>query len=281
MLFLKKSLEVIMGKNKKIWLVTLFCLSFLLIFASGCSQSAKKSDDSTKTEQKQKPKKTKKDQKQPKTLASELKNSSKKSLVYSPLGDSLSVGLMANSQSDRFTSQFTRQIAKATGKKVEEKGTAMVGKTATNFGLPNVQTIIDQDPDIVTVEFGTNDAADVNNEKALPNYRSSIKQILDQLQQKTHAKIILMTSWSPADGPNKENDLRFDKVIKAEGKSRNLPVVNLADIWQGDPSVAGTPASITESVWNRPADTLHPNQKGHDKIAKALTKVLNQPIDNK
>lgn len=268
-----------MGKKKKVWLVVLLCLSFFVIFASGCSQSKSKSQSSTQTEQKQK--KKPKAKKHVKTLASELKDSSKKTLVYSPLGDSLSVGLMANSQTDRFTSQFTRQIEKATGKKVEEKGASMVGKTATNFGLPNVQTIIDQDPDIVTVEFGTNDAADVNNENALPNYRSSIKQILDQLQARTHAKIILMTSWSPSDGPYRENDLRFDKVIKAEGKNRNLPVVNLADIWQGDPSVAGTPASITESVWDRPADKLHPNQKGHDKIAQALTKVLNQPIDNK
>lgn len=267
-----------MGKKRKTWLLAVLCLSFFLIFASGCSQSKSKSDSSPKTEHKQKSKKTKKKEK---TLASELKDSSKKTLVYSPLGDSLSVGLMANSQNDRFTSQFTRQIAKETGKKVEEKGTSMVGKTATNFGLPNVQTIIDQDPDIVTVEFGTNDAADVNNEQALPKYKSSIKQILDQLQTKTHAKIILMTSWSPSDGPYRENGLRFDKVIKAEGKARNLPVVDLAKIWQGDPSVAGTPASITESVWNRPADKLHPNQKGHDKIAQALTRVLNQPIDKK
>ncbi|WP_125771105.1 SGNH/GDSL hydrolase family protein [Companilactobacillus furfuricola] len=267
-----------MGKKKKLWLMTWLCLGFFLVFASGCSQSKPKTESSPKTEQKQKPKKTKKSFK---TLATELKASSKKTLVYSPLGDSLSVGLMANSQTDRFTSQFARQISKATGKKVEEKGASMVGKTATNFGLPNIQTIIDQDPDIVTVEFGTNDAADVNNEQALPNYRSSIQQILDQLQAKTHAKIILVTSWSPADGPYRENDLRFDKVLKAEGKSRNLPVVNLAKIWQGDPSVAGTPASITESVWGRPADKLHPNQKGHDKIAQALTKVLNQPIDNK
>lgn len=267
-----------MGKNKKTGLLALLTLFLAIFLFSGCSNtSTNKKSSSVKTEHK---KKTAKPKKQKPTLASELKNSKKKTLVYSPLGDSLSVGLMANSQKDRFSSQFARTIAKETGKKVQEEGASETGKTATNFGLPNVQTIIDQKPDIVTVEFGTNDAADVNNPQALPNYQNSIKQILDQLQAKTNAKIILMTSWSPSDGPYRENDLRFDKVIFKEGKARHLPVVNLAKIWKNDPSVAGTGAEITEPVWGKPADKLHPNQKGHDKISQALTKVLNQPIKN-
>ncbi len=275
-------LEVVMGKrNHYRWLL---CLTLLLVVVSlsACSTHEKTTKQSnTKTEQtKSKSKnKAKTKAKSKKTIATELKNSSKKQLVYSPLGDSISVGLMSNSVHDRFSSQFARTLAKETGKKVTEEGAAETGKTATNFGLPNVQTIIDQKPDLVTVEFGTNDGADVNNPQALPDYQNSIDQILTQLQSQTKAKIILITSWSAPDGPYAQNYLRFDKALTALGKKHNVPVVNLESIWQRNPSFTGAPASITEPVWGKPADKMHPNQKGHDAIAKALTKTINEPID--
>ncbi|AKP68442.1 SGNH/GDSL hydrolase family protein [Companilactobacillus ginsenosidimutans] len=260
--------------SKARWLSLLaFLLMFVLVTGCSSKQSSSK-HSSPKTEQKKTVKKTKPTKK---TLATELKDSPKKTLVYSPLGDSLSVGLLADSKENRFSSQFTRTIAKETGKKVTEEGASSVGKTATNFGLPNVNTIIAQKPDIITVEFGTNDAADVTNPKALPAYQNSIHQILDQLQSQTKAKIILMTTWSPSNGDYVQNDLRFDKVVIKEGKDRNLPVVNLSKIWQGNPNVTGSTNNTSYNVWGS-KDDFHPNQAGHDQIAKALTKVLNQEI---
>ena len=263
-----------MGKKiKRSWLIFLTLLITVFV-AVGCSQKTSTKTTAVKTEHK---KTVKKSKPATKTMATELKDSSKKTLIYSPLGDSLSVGLLANIEQDKFTSQFARTISKETGKKVTEEGASSIGKTATNFGLPQVQTIIDQDPDIVTVEFGTNDAADVNNPQALPNYRNSIHEILDELQSKTHAKIILMTSWSPDNGPYAENDLRFDQAIIQEGKERNLPVVQLSKIWQGNPNVTGGDYSQSYQTWGR-KDDFHPNQAGHDQIAKALKDVLNQGI---
>lgn len=276
MLFSKLvSLEVLMGKRKKsIWIILLTVMLTVFVVA-GCSNNTTTKHTKTKTEQKVKPKKEKPVKK---TIATELKNSKKKTLVYSPLGDSLSVGLLSDNSKDKFTTQFTNAIAKETGKPVKEEGTSSIGKTATNFGLPQVSTIIAQNPDIVTVEFGTNDAADVNNQQALPNYQNSIHEILDQLQSKTHAKIILMTTWSPNNGPYVANDLKFDQVIIKEGKDCHLPVVNLSKIWQGDSTVTGSSAQATQT-WSGRHDNFHPNQKGHDEIAQALIKVLNQGIN--
>lgn len=279
MIFLLNYLGSCYGEKQKPALACFLTLLGVLLIISGCnSQSSKSKSKPRANKTEHKTKTNKKSDPQKKTIVSELKDSKKNTLTYSPLGDSLSVGLLADTKTDRFTSQFARTLQKETGKTVKEAGASQIGKTATNFGLPVIQAIIDQDPDIVTVEFGTNDAADVNNPQALPKYRSSIKQILDQLQSQTHAKIILMTSWSPKDGPYVDNALRFDKVILDEGKSRHLPVVNLADIWQNDSQVTGSTSQESRNTWGGRHDNLHPNQLGHDKIAQALKKVINQKI---
>lgn len=270
----------IIMKRKRI-LTSLFALIFLLAAVIvGCSKQTKTSDSNqatTKIEQKQKSKTSKnKTNKKSATIATQLKDSSKKTLTYSPLGDSISVGLLADKKTDRFTSQFTRTLEKQTGKIVIEKGSAKIGMTATNYGLPHVNEIIAQDPDIVTVEYGTNDGADVNNPRALPNYQSSLDQILTQLQEKTHAKIILITSWSAANGKYVDNYLKFDQAAIKIAQKHNVPVVDLAKIWQGNTSVTGGSAAST-ALWGV-NDTIHPNQHGHDEIAKALTKAIDQPI---
>lgn len=257
-------------------------LLLLTVFISGASllSSCSQKEKQTQTSVKKKSSNTKKAKKKgPKiiTVADKLKNSSKKNLVYAPLGDSLSVGLFADSKASRFTTLFTKDIEKATGKKVSEQGISVVGKTASNFGVYQVNSIAAKDPDIVTVEFGTNDAAGGASASALNAYETSMNQIVDTLQKKTHAQIILMTSWSPADGKNIEADKQFDQVIYKIAKQKNLPVADLSTIWEHNDSVTG-PAGKTISDFSDylTRDNFHPNQLGHDKIAELLNSKLNQ-----
>jgi len=93
-------------------------LVVLMILVSGCSQqkATTKSVSEPKIEHKETAESKAKSELKSETILNDLKNSKKKSLVYYALGDSLSVGLFSDSMSRRFTSIFTRDLQKGTGK---------------------------------------------------------------------------------------------------------------------------------------------------------------------
>lgn len=179
---------------KKIWL-GLGVL--LLLLAAGCGvsrQAAKSSRSSAPVRSRQASAAS--TPPRPTRLA-QLKAKSKTQLVYAPFGDSLSVGLFADKKATRFTSLFARQLARLTSKTVTEAGIAEVGKTATNLGVPALPQLIAQHPDVITIEFGTNDAVGGATPTALAAYQQALTTIVTTLQKETSAQLILMTTWSP------------------------------------------------------------------------------------
>ena len=262
-------------------LFILLFLSILTVGLVGCSKQATKSTtkQETKTAKVTKSQRTTTKKSSVITMASKLKDSKKKQLVYAPFGDSLSVGLFANSKSQRFTTQFTNDISKQTGKKVTEAGISQVGKMASNLGLSQVNSIVAQDPDIITIEFGTNDAAGGATSSALNNYESSMNSIIKTLTTNTDAQIILMTTWSNNGGIHATADKQFDKIVYQLGQAYNLPVADLSTIWEGHNDVTGPSGTAINdfSTWG-PRDNFHPNQLGHDQIAALLAKKLATPI---
>ena len=175
---------------KKIWL-GLGVL--LLLLAAGCGvsrQAAKSSRSSAPVRSRQASAAS--TPPRPTRLA-QLKAKSKTQLVYAPFGDSLSVGLFADKKATRFTSLFARQLARLTSKTVTEAGIAEVGKTATNLGVPALPQLIAQHPDVITIEFGTNDAVGGATPTALAAYQQALTTIVTTLQKETSAQLILMT----------------------------------------------------------------------------------------
>ncbi|KRK78888.1 SGNH/GDSL hydrolase family protein [Companilactobacillus nodensis] len=266
--------------KKKVLLSVLMIL--LAMSAAACTQQKNNSNNTdTKIEKKQ----SKSNNKKPsvkknasKTILSELKNSNQKSLTYYALGDSLSVGLFSNTEQTRFTSLFANDLRKGTGKKVTEDNNSSVGKTVTNFGLPNVQNLITANPDIVTIEFGTNDSAYGVDAKNLGDFVTNMDSVVRQVKSQTNAKILLMTTWSPSDGKYISNDAVYDREIKRIGNKYGVPVVDLSMIWRNNPSVTENDLGYSK-VYNIQKDNFHPNQLGHDKIAKLLYEtVKNQEV---
>jgi len=267
-----------MKKINKLW--TLLLLLILTVGLVGCAKQSTSGHSneakSTKTTH-EKANTTKK--KAVITMASKLKDSKKQQLVYAPFGDSLSVGLFANSKSQRFTTQFAKDISHQTGKKVTEQGISEVGKMASNLGISQVNNIVAQHPDIITIEFGTNDAAGGATSSALNNYESSMNTIIKTLQDNTQAQIILMTTWSNNGGIHVAADKEFDQIVYHLGKTYDLPVVDLSKIWDGNNNVTGPSGTNVNdfATWGS-RDNFHPNQLGHDEIAKLLSKELVKPI---
>jgi acyl-CoA thioesterase-1 len=211
------------------------------------------------------------------TIIAQLQHTDHASLVYAPLGDSLSVGLFADSRQFRFTSLFATALGRAVGKPVTEKGVAVVGKTAANLGVPSIAAIVSQQPDLVTIEFGTNDAVGGASTAVLAAFRQDLTTIVTSLQKQTRAALILMTTWSPANGQYIASDQAFDAQIKAVGWQYHVPVADLRTIWQGNASVTGPAGQALPdfSQWGR-RDTFHPNQRGHQAIADLLMTIARQ-----
>lgn len=212
-----------------------------------------------------------------KSILQKLRNSPSKQIIYAPFGDSLSVGLFSDKKTFRFTSLFAENLQKRLGKPVIEKGTSQVGKMASNFGVEQVDTIIQQHPNLITVEFGTNDAAGGDSLKAINNFSSAMDLILKKLTTKTNAEIILLTTWSNNGGKHASTDKHFDDIIYQLGKKYQLPVADLSSIWDGNNDMTGPYGSYLKDFKNwGPRDNFHPNQLGHTKIAQLLNKQLNK-----
>ena len=156
---------------KKIWL-GLGVLLLLLAAGCGVSRQAAKSSRSSAPVRSRQASATSTPPRP--TRLARLKAKNKAQLVYAPFGDSLSVGLFADKKTTRFTSLFARQLAQLTGKTVTEAGIAEVGKTATNLGVPALSQLVAQHPDVVTIEFGTNDAVGGATPTALNAYQQEI-----------------------------------------------------------------------------------------------------------
>ena len=145
------------------------------------------------------------------------------------------------------------------------------------MGVPALSQLVAQHPDVVTIEFGTNDAVGGATPTALNAYQQALTTIVTTLQKETSAQLILMTTWSPNQGPYVNADLKFDAVVKTVGQTYQVPVVDLATIWQGHDDVTGPAGTvIPDFSANGPRDTFHPNQRGHDQIATQLINTLEE-----
>ena len=171
---------------KKIWL-GLGVLLLLVAAGCGVSRQAAKSTSHPSASARSRQASAASTPPRPTRLA-RLKAKSKAQLVYAPFGDSLSVGLFADKKATRFTSLFARQLARLTGKTVTEAGIAEVGKTATNLGVPALPQLVAQHPDVITIEFGTNDAVGGATSTALAAYQQALTTIVTTLQKETSAQ---------------------------------------------------------------------------------------------
>ena len=107
---------------KKFWLG--FGL-LLLILAAGCGvqhKVAKSSSSAASLRSRKSPSSRSSAAIKQTSMLARLKAKSQTTLVYAPFGDSLSVGLFADSKTSRFTTLFADQLHRLTDKTVTEGG---------------------------------------------------------------------------------------------------------------------------------------------------------------
>ena len=187
-------------------------------------------------------------------------------LIYSPMGDSLADGYAATTPEQRYIARLTNLLHEKMGYDVQLAQGAVKGGTGlTDEALPNVEKVRDEQPDLVTIQFGNNDhVEDKKDAYVTPDeFREKLETLVDELLSfPKKPKIILVTTWN-SDGTS----LTFDQIIEDVGKEKNVEVTNVQEIWQNRTDTTG-PAGVP--VYKGKSDEWHPNNKGHKEIAEKL-----------
>lgn len=180
-------------------------------------------------------------------------------LVYAPMGDSLTEGFFATQDETRYVSVFADYLNEGLGYNVSVGGISGYGGISKN-GVAGVDSIIKQAPDLVSLEYGTNDA-DQKRGISPATLAENLTTIIEDLNSSQKPpKIFLMTTWK------NDSDGSYDKAIKKVADKYGYPVVDIRNIWE-DPDNSG-PAGKT--TFKGKSDDFHPNDKGMELIAQKM-----------
>lgn len=182
-------------------------------------------------------------------------------LAYSYMGDSLSEGYYASTEDKRFVQVYADMLKEKMGYDVKVAGNSGYGGTTIN-GLNGIDEINSQNPDLITIEFGTNDS-DPQNGSNIDTFTANLNQMIDGVSKngEKEPKIILVTTWYQSD-----KAIPFDNAIKEIGKNRGIPVADISDIWK-DATNKGPEGKET---FKGLSDNWHPNDKGMKLIAERI-----------
>lgn len=185
-------------------------------------------------------------------------------LVYFPMGDSLAVGAFATTEDKRYVSVLSQLIEEKMGYDVNiNDSTVKAGTGLKDNGIPNLQKVISSKPDLITIEFGTNDMTkELSNAYSTPKeFKKNLSYVVETLQDKldNNPKIILVTTWY-----NTKNSPTYDAIIKEVGKQYNVPVADIYSVWKNRTDTYGPEGTET---YQGMSDNWHPNDKGHQEIA--------------
>ena len=131
-------------------------------------------------------------------------------------------------------------------------------------------------PDIVVVQFGWNDSW-IDSDKAngssripVDKYADNLVQIVDTLS-KDGARIILMTPNRPRSNVDAWRVKRTQQYVRVVRNLAEKKRVSLVDVWSEYESVAQEPSQSSDDLL---LDSVHPNDKGHELVAKMLVNLI-------
>lgn len=190
-------------------------------------------------------------------------------VVYSPMGDSISTGLIVKSEDQRFTNILAKLIEEAYDVQVEQKGIFKDGARASDFGISSIEDIKKQKPNLVTIEYGTNDLLDYKDEQSLKQFETNLSYIVTELQ-KQNTFIVLVTTWNR--DPDKSQ--LYDDIIFKVGSKYDVPVANIRGLWTTRTDTIDPKSSDNFLKNKNIKNDMHPNEKGHEEIAKRIFQTI-------
>lgn len=174
------------------------------------------------------------------------------------LGDSLSAGL-GLAESEAFPA-VVQVLLRDAGYSVEVVNAGVSGDT-TAGGISRLDWILKQQPDLLVVELGGNDAL---RGQALENTEKNLRQIIDRAREKG-ARVLLLGMDVPTNyGPDYALDFAemYERIARDEG----IPLV------PGFVREVGSDPSLLQP------DGLHPTAAGQRRLAETLIPYLEEML---
>jgi len=184
---------------------------------------------------------------------------------YVALGDSLAAGYYTTTAKKSYQYLVTDQL-KAQGYQVTLDGFWQAGATLAGYAWPKVDQVVAMQPDVITLEYGTNEQDRTNPNFATPSqYQQNLTKMITTLKtQLPHVKILVLTSWLA------ETAADYTAVVREVAKQQDVTMVNLTSIWQNQANIS-TP---TTQSFQGHGDNYHPNNAGNRAISRAITAQL-------
>lgn len=191
--------------------------------------------------------------------------STRRPLVYTALGDSLAVGYFATAKDKGYVSELARTITAQQQVPVKVHNFSENGGSINTVAFPQLAAIYATKPDLVTIEFGTNESVyDDPPHSATPaRFQKNLTRLIKDLQVHTDAQIVLLTTW------NQPRSATYDAWVQTVAKHYGLRVANLEPIW-ADAQQNGALSTKGAASFLGYGDGFHPSDAGHALIAKTV-----------
>lgn len=160
---------------------------------------------------------------------------------------------------------------------------AGVGGDTSSGAVNRVQKdVIDQNPTVVTICFGMNDAAyrPTVDPEGLKKFSDGMKQLISMIRQKTKARIVLLTTTcvdaQKNQGLKGYNDTlaAFVDETRKIGQAEKLPVIDLYH-----PMLTQLQKGQTaDPAFTLIPDAVHPNEAGHTLMAFTILKAWGEKM---
>lgn len=160
---------------------------------------------------------------------------------------------------------------------------AGVGGDRSSAAVNRVQKdVIDQNPTVVTICFGMNDAAyrPTVDPEGLKKFSDGMKQLISMIREKTQARIVLLTTTC-VDAVKNPKLVGYNATLaafvdetKKIGEAEKLPVIDLHHpmLTQLEKGQAADPA------FTLIPDGVHPNEAGHTLMADTILKAWGEKM---
>lgn len=207
--------------------------------------------------------------KQPSTKINDLKTRSNglkrveqgKKLTYVAMGDDIAAGHYTSTERAAYPYLVAAYLQKQLDFKVTMKSVWESGATIGTSGLSNINTVVNNKPDIITIQYGNNEQTSPGSTANL--YQTNLNQTIKQLQAKLpKVRIILITPWN--------QNSAFKKAVVSTSELTGTKVVDISTIQTAKNTIANR-GTIS---WAGAVSGNWPNNAGNAEIATAIEQTV-------